>query len=126
MAAPLTIWTENIYIIRAIVGTAIAVSHTSSETRDAKTCTRGGKGGSHRRASRMGMDAFEIFFHQIGGHILGESQGWGLVGPTGGSDRGEGREPLLPGTVGPEGRKRLAWKPRVTKAGCHPFIILGH
>ena len=27
--------------------------------------------------------------------------GWGLVGPTGGSDSGEGREPLLPSAVGP-------------------------
>eukprot|EP01048_Picozoa_sp_COSAG05_P016981 COSAG05_NODE_2259_length_3324_cov_9.708837_1_plen_73_part_00 len=34
--------------------------------------------------------------------------GWGLVGPTGGSDSGEGREPLLPSAVGPKGRKRLA------------------
>ena len=52
--------------------------------------------------------------------------GWGLVGPTGGSDIGEGREPLLPSAVGPRGRKRLAYMPRVSKAGCHPFIILDY
>ena len=34
----------------------------------------------------------------------------------------EGREPLLRGPAGPEGRKRLSWRPRVSKAGCHPFI----
>ena len=45
------------------------------------------------------------------------------MGPTGGSDSGEGREPLLPSAVGPRGRKRLAYMPRVSKAGCHPFII---
>ena len=50
----------------------------------------------------------------------------GLVGPTGGSDSGEGREPLLPSAVGPRGRKRLAYMPRVSKAGCHPFIIFDY
>ena len=50
-------------------------------------------------------------FISVGGTNLHEANfglGWGLVGPTGGSDSGEGREPLLPSAVGPEGRKRLA------------------
>ena len=34
----------------------------------------------------------------------------------------EGRESLLRGPAGPEGQKRLSWKPRVSKARYHPFI----